>query len=473
MMRPTPLDEIRQAIHGRWMTVRSAVPVNICRVSIDTRTAGPGDLFIAIQGRRSDGHEFLARAADAGCVAAVVRTGADVDEALARRFGGGLIGVADTTVALGELAALHRSRFTGQVIAVTGSVGKTTVKEMIHHILGRVLSGSAAPASYNNHIGVPLTLLAAEPGSEYVVCELGSNAPGEIAALTRICRPDLAVITAVGPSHLERLGSVKRVAGEKAGVLGGMNGRRGMGVIWADSEDLDHAVRAYDTRLVRFGRSDHAEFRLTGWEGEGLSQRFQFNGRRWVELPLPGRHNALNALAALAVAMRLGLDGDQTADALADFPAPRMRMQVRRVGDVVLINDAYNANPMSMAAALEVLAGVDGRPRVFVAGDMLELGADARQYHLQLGRRIAQAGIDSLVAVGPLARYIVQGADGDAGGCLQTRHYETAAVAAEGVADWFEPPAAVLVKASRAIGAECIADRIESLSNTLNSGSTR
>ena len=460
MMRPTPLDEIRQAIHGRWMTVRSAVPVNICRVSIDTRTAGPGDLFIAIQGRRSDGHEFLARAADAGCVAAVVRTGADVDEALARRFGGGLIGVADTTVALGELAALHRRQFSGQVIAVTGSVGKTTVKEMIHHILRRRRKGSAAPKSYNNQIGVPLTLLGAGNTDEYVVCELGSSAPGEIAAMTHIARPDLAVITAVGPSHLERLGSVERVAAEKAAVLGGFGDGRGLGVVWADSEALAHAVRSYDVRLIRFGQADHADLRLTGWTADGLSQRFQVNDHLWVDLPVPGRHNAVNALAALAVAMRLGFNLDEAASAIGDYDGAEMRMQVSRIGTVTLINDAYNANPMSMAAALEVLAAQDGRRRVFVAGDMLELGPGADEHHLDLGRKIAAADIDLLVAVGPLGRRVARGAEEAGGKPPAVRHYRTAAAAAKDVGDWLGRGDVVLVKASRAIGAERIADSI-------------
>ena len=272
-MRPTPLDEIRQAIHGRWLTAATAAPVNIERATIDTRTAAAGDLFVAIAGATHDGHDFLAQAADAGCLSAVVRMDTPITDQLAQRLPGGIVGVADTTVALGELARMHRQRLTGTVIAVTGSVGKTTVKRMIHCILSAKLAGSAAPKSFNNAIGVPLTLLDAVAGDEYVVCELGSNAPGEIAALSQIVSPDLAVITAVGPSHLEALESIERVATEKASILTGLT-ERGVAIVNADSDPLGRALMAYDARRIRFGASDDAELRLTGWEGEPLRQRF-------------------------------------------------------------------------------------------------------------------------------------------------------------------------------------------------------
>ncbi len=458
-MRATPLDEIRQAIHGRWLSASSLSPVNVEQATIDTRTAQAGELYFAISGARHDGHDFLAEAAAAGCVSAVVRMETPIHPDLAGRFGGGIIGVADTTAALGELARMHRKRFAGQVIAVTGSVGKTTVKRMIHHILSGEYTGTASPASFNNSIGVPLTLLAAAGSDDYVVCELGTSSPGEIAALARIARPDLAVITGAGPSHLQNLQSVERVAVEKASILSGINDRA-VAIVNADCEPLATALRVYDVRTITFGESDQAQLRITGWETDGLTQRFQINDRLWVDLPMPGRHNAANAMAALAVALRFGLDQTRAAAALADFRGPTMRMQGLRIGSVTLLNDAYNANPMSMAAGLAALLELNVRRRVFVAGDMLELGDASAEYHRQLGRQIALAGVNVLVAVGPMAADIADAA-ADAGLAAGSVHrFDTAAEAAADVGSWLGAGDGVLVKASRGVGAECIAEKI-------------
>jgi len=438
-VRPTPLDEIRQAIHGRWLSAATASPVNIEQATIDTRTAAAGDLFIAITGATHDGHAFLPAAAEAGCVSAVVRMDTPVDDRLAARYPAGIIGVADTTVALGELARMHRKRLTGQVVAVTGSVGKTTVKRMIHRI------------------------------DDYVVCELGAGAPGQIAALSQIALPDLAVITAVGPSHLAAFGSVEKVAAEKAAILTALSAA-GVAVVHADSDPLQRALVAYDARWIRFGEADDAELRLTGWEPGALTQRFQVNDHLWVELVVPGRHNALNALAAMAVAMRFGFDASEAAAALAEFQPPPMRMQAQVVGPVTLINDAYNANPMSMDAALAVLVGLNVRRRVFVAGDMLELGAGSRQYHRELGERIARSGVDLLITIGPMARHIAEAAREGGLAADRLQSYDTAADGADAVESWLRDGDGVLVKASRCVAAECVAQRIVELAGPMGAG---
>ncbi|NLF32609.1 MAG: UDP-N-acetylmuramoyl-tripeptide--D-alanyl-D-alanine ligase [Planctomycetes bacterium] len=455
-MRATCLDEIRRAVHGRWMTASPGHPVYVEGVAIDSRKAAAGQLFVAIRGATHDGHSFLADAAAAGCVSAIVRWGTTLPQALARRFRGPIIGVEDTVVALGELARMHRARLAGSVIAVTGSVGKTTVKRMIHHVLATRLTGTAAPKSFNNAIGVPLTLLEAAPGDDYVVCELGTNAPGEIAALARIAGPTLAVITAVGAGHLQAFGSLEGVAAEKASILTGLVDR-GVAVVNADSEPLRQALVPYGARFIRFGAADDAELRLTDWETDGLTQRLQVNDHWWVDLPVPGRHNAFNALAALAVALRLGLDEGEAGAALADFRMPAMRTEAQRIGPVLLVNDAYNANPTSMAAALAVLADLNVRRRVFVAGDMLELGPAGQELHLELGRQIARGAVDRLITVGALGRLIADGARaaGLAQDCIGS--YETAGAAAADVGDWLAAGDGVLVKASRGVGAECIA----------------
>lgn len=434
---------------GRWRwPARRAV---IERVCTDSRSARAGDAFFALKGSSFDGHDFLPEAASAGCVAAVVAWDVPLGRELLERFPGGVIGVADTTGALGELAATCRGHLAATVVAVTGSNGKTTVKRMIDHILSRKLTGRAGPRSFNNAVGVPLTLFEVAADDDYVVCELASNAPGEIAALTRIVRPDVAVITSVSETHLEGLIDVERVAAEKAAVLGALS-PSGIGVVWADSEPLERALRAYDSRLVRFGEDDSAELRLTGYEPRSGGGRFQLNGRLWVDLPVPGKHNALNALAAIAVARRFGFEEDAAAAALADYAGEGMRLEPVEAGAVTIINDAYNANPASLVAAGEALASFPGGRRVLVAGDMLELGPRSVELHQAAGRSLAGGEVDLIVGVGDLGRHIAQAAAGAGKG--QTRTIETVEAACKELPKMLKPGDVVLLKGSRAVQME-------------------
>lgn len=444
-MKPLPLEEVRGAVHGRWLARGEAVSIE--GVSTDSRTASPGELFVALRGERLDAHAFLSQAAQVGCAAALVALDAELPEDVGAAFAGGIIGVADTTRALGELAAYHRRQLGTSVVAVTGSNGKTTVKRMIHHILSRRLTGTCSPKSFNNAVGVPLTLLAVAPGDDYVVCELGTNSPGEIAVLSAMARPDVAVITSVSAAHLAKLGSVERVAAEKASILGAL-ARDGLAVIWADSDLLRRAVRAYERRVVSFGTGELADVRLTAQEPLGRRQRFELNGRLWVDLPLPGRHNAVNALAAIAVAQRFGLAQDEAAAALVDLPVPSMRLEWLDVGEGTLINDAYNANPASLAAAVDVLAGAGTGRKVLVVGDMRELGEQAEALHRQAGRDLAGRGVDLLVSVGALGRYIAEGA-AEAG--LVTAEFDSCADAGAALGEFLRAGDTVLVKGSRAM----------------------
>lgn len=457
-MKLTPLEEIRRAIHGRYRTA-AREQVNIDSVSIDTRTARREDLFIAIAGENHDGHDYLAQAAQAGCVSAVVARDFDLPAEADQWFPGGVIGVADTTVALGELGSFVRGQLTGEVIGVTGSVGKTTVKRMIDHLLKTARTGSASPKSFNNAIGVPLTLLAADPAADYTICELGSNAPGEIASLARICRPTVAVITAIAPCHLERLGSLDRIAAEKAAILGGLSST-GVGVVNADSDKLARAVKPYEARLIRFGESEQAELRLTDYHPDGLGQRFEINGRLMVDLPVAGKHNAMNALAALAVALRLGLAEAEAVAALADFTPTPMRLEPKQMGPWLVINDAYNANPASMAAALEVLQHAPGDRRVLVVGDMLELGEQSEALHRSVGERIAQTDVGLLVAVGPMGRWIADEAERASGRTLAVLHYDDSVAASAGVIEHLRPGDVVLLKGSRGVRLERVVEAL-------------
>ncbi len=467
-MRPTDLASICKAIGGSRLpptSGRGRPGEKVTAITTDTRTARAGELFVAIAGEHFDGHAFLPQAAGAGCVAAVVSAKAEVPKEAAATFPAGLIVVDDTVAALGRLAGWHRRHHPAQVVAVTGSNGKTTVKLMIHHVLSRRMSGSCGPKSFNNAIGLPLTLLGAGEGDRYVVCELGSNAPGEIAALAAIARPDMAVITSIGPTHLERLRSVARVAAEKASALRHL-AKEGLAVLSADSPELDKALRRYKGRRVRFGTADGVEFRLTGYESFGSAglaagaagtQRFEVNGRLWVTLPLPGRHNALNALAAMAVVNHFGVALAESAEALGDFAGAPMRMERVPLGAVTVINDAYNANPASVAAAAQALSEENATRRVMVVGEMRELGEHSAALHAATGAEIATQAVDLLVCVGEPGRYIALGA---AEGGLETVRFQTleAAAARDGLPRLLRPGDVVLIKGSRAVAMERLID---------------
>ena len=425
-------------------------------VSIDSRTAGRCELFVAVRGQRHDGHDYLRQAATAGCTAAVVDRHAAISKDVLDLYGGGVIGVEDTVKGLGGLAGFHRTQVPATVVAVTGSNGKTTVKRMIHHILARRATGHASAKSFNNAIGVPLTLLGVGRGDDYVICEIGANAPGEVLDLARISRPDIAVITTVSQAHLAGMGDVQRVAVEKASLLAPLSAD-GIAVVCGDSEALDRALMAYDSRLIRFGENDDCQLRLTGYRARPAGQQFQLNDRLWVDLAIPGKHNAHNALAAIAVAQRFGFGQDEAAAALADFPGVAMRLQAVEAGPVRIINDAYNANPASVLAAWDVVRDTPGRRRVLILGDMLELGDQAEQLHRCVGENIAAGPVDLLIGVGPLGRFI---ADGAAANGVATETFESTDAAASGAAELLADGDVVLVKGSRAMGMERLVERI-------------
>jgi UDP-N-acetylmuramoyl-tripeptide--D-alanyl-D-alanine ligase len=448
-MRALTGNEVRQAVRGRWLSRNEPVPIR--GVSIDSRTAVRDDLFVAVQGERFDGHDFLEAAAEKGCVGAIVSLENQPPQKIMDHFPAGVIGVPDTRAALVDLGGYYRSIIPATVVGVTGSNGKTTVKAMIHHILSSRLTGTSSPKSYNNEIGVPLTLLGAGAGDDYVVCEVGSSAPGEIARLARVVRPNITVITNVSEVHLERLESIDRIAVEKAALLGWL-GERDIAVVSADSEELDQALKSYhQRRMIRFGESAAAQLRLTGYRQNGWTQEFQINERDWVSLPIPGRHNALNALAAIAVVARFGITQQDAAAGLADFQGVDMRLERMDVGGIHLINDAYNANPASVLAAARVLSANRAARRVLILGDMLELGDRSEELHAQLGRDIAAAGVDMLIAVGPQAAFA---ADSAAEAGRETAKFATITEAKKKIGSLLVDGDMVLIKGSRALGME-------------------
>jgi UDP-N-acetylmuramoyl-tripeptide--D-alanyl-D-alanine ligase len=448
-MTPLNLDTLATLVQARMLAPSAPAGSAIAGVSTDTRSMQRDSLFVALRGSTHDGHQHLRAAAGAGAIAALVDCiPADAPPGLP------LIVVDNTRRALARLAAHVRDGFNGSVIAVAGSNGKTGTKGLIHAALHPPLRGSASPKSFNNDIGVPLTIFSADPKDDYLVLELGTNHPGEIAQLSEIAQPDIAVITNIGAEHLEFFGDLDGVRAEEASVIQRLN-RFGLLVVNGDDLGLLKAVEGYHGQRVTFGWDAANDLRPLDVRCKQSGTEFRL-GRAYFFVPQLGRHTAANAAAAIAVGRYLGLSDAEIAGNLATAAGPPMRLQVQRVGGVTLINDAYNANPHSMRAALETLRDLPttGR-RIAILGDMRELGEAADRFHAEVGRLAAECGLDELHCVGPASRSIAAAAI-DAGQ-RHTHHHANAAAAASAVPAQLQDGDLVLLKASRGEQLESIA----------------
>lgn len=472
-MKALTLEEVVAAMDGTCN--RAVPPGSITGVTIDSRSVRVGELFIAIRGERFDGHDFVGRAFAAGALAAVVRS--DFEPAAGRGTGDApippdamLIRVDDPISAMGSLARYYRRGVMAgstTVVAVTGSNGKTTTKMMIAHLLSGRRKGRASIKSYNNNIGVPLTLLSAEPTDTFLICEVGMNAPGEIAALGALIEPDIAVVTSVAEAHLERLGSLQQIAEEKLTLLSHLQ-PGGFAVVNVDTDCvrwmLQKDRRFSGVKRATFGAWPEADLRLTSVEvppSPVPAVEFTLNERFPYRLGVHGRHNACNAVAAIGVARRFGMDHDEIAERLATFTLPAMRLEAERIGRLTLINDAYNANPASLAAGIGVLKDMpaSGR-RVLVIGDMRELGEASEALHRQAAEGIAAANFNVVIAVGEFSRLVSQTIAAAAGDRIETHAYATTALARKRIVSLLKPNDTVMLKGSRAIGLEGLIEPI-------------
>lgn len=453
---------VRAAVGGTYRARGEPVALS-GGVSIDTRTIRPGQIFAAFKGERVDGHTYLHRAREAGCTLALIERGGAV-EGLPE--GMTLLEVESTRTALGQLARAYRKTLgSTRVIAVTGSNGKTTTVRLIDQVLGQHLRGTASVKSFNNDIGLPLTILAARPTDQYVVCEVGMSGPGEIAPLAQIASPDIGVITSIGRAHLEKFGSVREIAREKASLLQGL-APGGLAVVTGDAPELEEFLLP-GSPIVRFGVSEHADLRLMGIEADERGVRFETNGGQRYELGLLGAHNAHNAAAAICVARRLGLSEAQIAGALAGARGAEMRLDRRSIAGIEVINDAYNANPDSVLAAVRAFGGLTagGGRRVLVLGEMLELGEEAPGLHEEVGRAVAGSirrgeGPDFVVLVGDLARFAQDPIAAELGTGSVVLEPKTGD--GRSIAGKLFPGDRVLIKGSRSVGLERVVQAMES-----------
>ena len=448
-----PLSEIAAAVRG---TLRGPDAV-VSAVGIDSRAVGPGSLFVAISGERVDGHDFVADAFERGAVAAVVHR---------PEIAGRVIEVPDTGRALRDLAADERGRMRGaRVVGITGSNGKTSSKDLAAAVVGTRLRTHASPASFNNEIGLPLTLLGAAPGVEVVVAEMGSRREGDVRLLCDVARPDAVVVTNVGLAHMGIFGSwdaIVRAGAEAVEWLGA----DGTAILNAD----DPVARSYadgsDANVITFGVDPGADVRAEDVE-LAADARATFilhstGEREPVALTVPGEHMVSNALAAAAVGRWAGLTLAECAAALKGAGVARWRMETfTGASGIVVVNDAYNANPESMAAALKAARWIaEGTRLAAVLGHMAELGPIAFEEHERLGELVVRIGVERLVTVGDEARAIARAAFREGQLPEDVASCDVRMGAGDDVRGWASPGDVVLVKGSRVAGLERAADAL-------------
>ncbi|MEW6306222.1 MAG: UDP-N-acetylmuramoyl-tripeptide--D-alanyl-D-alanine ligase [Verrucomicrobiota bacterium] len=456
-MNPLSLQQIADWCGGSLL--QGSPDAVVSRVCTDSRQAQTGDLFLAIPGERFDGHDFLGEVAGKGAAAVVI----EKSRASGLGLSCGVITVENPRAALGKLAANYRASLNLHAVAVGGSNGKTTTKELLASVLRQRFATLASEASFNNEVGVPITLLKLDAKHQAAVLEVGTNHPGELAPLVKMIQPEFGVITCIGREHLEFFNDLGGVADEE-GWLAELLPARGKLFVNGDTPEIHRILSRAKAPVVRVGWTEGNDWRVreVRVDADGTTFKVEspyeaFSGE--YRLQLLGRHQAGNALLALAVGTELGLTREQAARGLAECAPPKMRLQLKEINGVHILDDAYNANADSMLASLDTLCELpcEGR-RVAVLGDMAELGLQSHAAHIEVGERAAELGLSHLFAVGKMAPILSEAARSR--GFRAVSEFEDVGAAANAVRDFVRAGDLVLIKASRAT-------RLERISETL------
>lgn len=456
-METITLSQLLEAVDGRLLGGFDRLDAPVARVETDSRSIHPGALFIPLVGERFDGHAYLNSALESG--AAGCLTAREQERYLPGKF---YVRVDDTEKALGRLAAWYKDRFSIPFVGVTGSVGKTTAKDMLAAVLGVRYKVLKTEGNHNNNIGLPLTLLELDSSHQIAVLEMGMDKFGEIDYLASIVRPDVGIITNIGDAHIERLGSRENILRAKCELLPHIK-KDGVVILNGDDPLLLGLEGKTPVPALYCGQGEGCAYRARVTGGDGVSHihcRLTTPGMdREVKIPALGEHMVYPALMAAAVGERFGLTPDQIERGVGQFVPTRMRMNVlHRGGGITILDDTYNANPQSMRAAVSVLADSQSSSKVAVLGDMLELGPFAPALHAGVGEYLGEVGVDCLVAVGQLAEHIAQGAE-QSGVPLVIRCRDREE--AKGVLSRVvRPDCTVLVKASRGMKLEELTARL-------------
>lgn len=407
-MERLSINEIREAVDGK--IVQGDPSAEISSVSIDTRKLNPGDLFFSIIGERFDGHSFLNEAVSKGAKAVIV------DRSIKAYPHIGVIRVKDTTQALQKLAKYNRMRYENlDIIGVTGSVGKTTTKDMISWVLSHKYNVLKSQGNFNNHYGLPLSLLSLTGKEDIAVLEMAMSNIGEISRLVEIAKPRIGVVTNVGPAHLKNLDNVANVAEAKKELVEGLP-EDGITVLNYDNNyvrDMDQSF--HGKKVIYYGLNEESDIyadNIITDEKKNIKFDVNYKGDRTeILLNKPGRHNIYNALAAIAIAREFDVDWKTIKESFANLNFSSLRLDIKEKDGLTIINDTYNANPLSMKAALDVLDDIYKKRNIAVLGDMLELGSKKEEAHYELGKYIVEKEIDFLITVGQLAETIANGAE--------------------------------------------------------------
>ncbi len=458
-MKGLSIEEIIVAIGGQAEgdSIPSSLSLKPEGVSIDSRTIQRGQIFFALKGERFDGHQFVPQALQKGASAAVVRR----DYPKLAGGGGLLVRVDDPLLALQRLAASYRRRFPIPFVAITGTNGKTTTKDMTAEILSTRFWVLKTAGNLNNHIGLPLTLLRLSPQHQIGVVELGASAPGEIRQLAELAAPEVGLITNIGPAHLQGFGTIQRIAQSKAELIKYLN-NSGTVVLNMDDPYLQAISSEVKGRFVGFGIKARTDFQaaVLCWDQNGCG-RIKVKGTE-IQLKAPGLHNIYNALGAMAVTELWGIPPEECKRALEGFGLAALRCQIEEKGGVKFINDTYNANPDSTKAALQLLMSLKpkGRGRrIAVLGDMLELGEHSPQAHEQIGQYVAEGNIDYLFTVGELSKLASHKAN-SLGMAGKARHFQDNQEVSQWLSQFLREGDVILIKGSRKLRMEQIVESI-------------
>ena len=445
------LKQIAQITGGEYIGPADMLNTKINGITIDSRSLQPGELFVPIVGDRFDGHDFIPAAVEKGAAASLAHKGGE--------WNCPVIKVQSTDEAFRAMAGAYRARFDIPVIGVTGSVGKTTTKELIASVLSQRFDTLKNRGNLNNQTGVPLTLFRLTESHRAAVVEMGTNHHGEIAALSDIVRPTIGVITNIGESHIEYLGSRDGILREKCDVFKNI-GEAGRAIVNGDDDKLC-TLRGKMNNLTTYGFGAENDIRAENVEDKGL-EGSEFTavyggGSIRLTVPAPGKHMVMNAMCAMAVGLAVGMTEEEIAAGVAAYVPASGRMDIIKAKSITILSDAYNASPTSMKGSIDIACKGEGRS-VLILGDMLELGEDAPDYHYQVGRHAAAAGARMLISIGSLSREINRGA---LEGGVKTMHFDSREELLGKIHEIIQPGDTVLVKASHSMGLESIAEYLK------------
>lgn len=447
-MQRFTIEEVQKACGGKLLTEGTGEIKSVC---IDSRKVTEGSLFVAIPGEKVDGHDYVEQAFAKGAVCAVVQNGKAYS-------GGAVIGVEDSARAIGDIAKAYKEKYNVPTVSVTGSVGKTTTKDMIASVMAKMAPCLKTEGNFNNELGLPLTIFNLNETHKSAVLEMGMSAFGEIEYLVNIARPDVAVISNIGVSHIENLGSREGILQAKMEICTYF-GKDNLLIINADNDMLKRVDKNKEYKVVTYGIDDGdfraKEIKDLGFDGSEFVAEFE-GSRLKVRLKTPGIHNVYNALSAIAVGVHFGISDEDICDALENYSPTAMRMDIIETKGVKIINDCYNASPDSVRASLAVLAKAEGRKVAFL-GDVLELGDFAMEAHYGMGR-MCEDKVDSLICVGDNARHIAEGAK--AVGVAEIKYYPRIEDAIADLKGLICDGDTILVKASRGMAFEKITKAI-------------